>query len=237
MSERTNSQVSAGALRKVRMLSSLNDDQLATLAEQCAWSRHDSGREILTQDMTSNEVYFICRGRVSAKTFSEKGKEITFAELLPGDTFGELSALDGRPRSSFVVTLEETLLASLKANAFNALLNQYPEAMRAMMIELTRRLREADEKLFEFSTLNTQNRIYAELLRLARAHPAGTNQADLNPAPTHADLASRTNTTRESVTRALNRLKKESIIDASRQSIQIHDVERLTLLIRDAEEE
>ncbi len=108
--------------------------------------------------------------------------------------------------------------------------------IRALMMELTKRLREADEKLFEFSALNTGNRIHAELLRLARTHPAGPNQANISPAPTHADLASRTNSTRESVTRALNNLKKKGIVDASRQAITILDLEGLATLIRDTEE-
>ncbi len=83
-------------------------------------------------------MYFVCSGRVSAKTYSEKGKEITFAELSIGETFGELAALDGRPRSSSVVALDETLLASLNAELFNRLLSENPSS-RALLMELTKR--------------------------------------------------------------------------------------------------
>ncbi|MEK9784882.1 MAG: Crp/Fnr family transcriptional regulator, partial [Gammaproteobacteria bacterium] len=211
--------VSSSALRHIRILNSLDDETLTAIAEQCQWSRCDASREVVTQETASNEVYFVCSGRVSAKIYSEKGKEITFAELNPGDTFGELAALDGQPRSSSIVALDETLLASLSAPLFNQLLNESPSVMHALNIELAKRLRDANEKLFEFSALNTRNRIHAELLRLARTFPTGPNQANIVPAPTHADLASRTNSTRESVTRTLNRLKKKGIIDASRQAI------------------
>ena len=233
MTQQPTGSISVTALRQIRIIASLNDEQLARLAEQCAWSRCDTATEILAQDAPCDQVYFVCSGRVSAKTFSGAGKEITFAELSSGDVFGELSALDGEPRSSFVVTLEESLLASLPAPAFNDFLNDHHQVMRSVMIELAHRLRLADEKVFEFSTLNTSNRIHAELLRLARAYPAEDNRVQITPPPTHADLASRTNATRESVTRALNRLKNDGLIDATRQCLTINDLEALATLIRD----
>ena len=94
-----------------------------------------------------------------------------------------------------------------------------------------------DEKVFEFSTLSSSSRIHAELLRLARAHRDSDNSAQIMPAPTHADLASRTNTTRESVTRALNRLKKDGLIDTSRQCLTVHNINTLTILAQAAAED
>jgi CRP-like cAMP-binding protein len=237
MTEQPSGSVSVTALRQVRILSSLNDQQLAHLADQCTWSRCDGATEVLIQNTPCDQVYFVCNGRVSAKTFSGAGKEITFAELTSGDVFGELSALDGQPRSSFVVTVEESLLASLSAQVFNAFLDKHPQMMRSLMIELALRLRQADEKVFEFSTLSSGNRIHAELLRLARAHRDGDNSAQIMPAPTHADLASRTNTTRESVTRALNRLKKDGLIDTNRQCLTVHNINTLTILAQAAAED
>ena len=227
--------VSVTALGQVRIFAPLGEDELTALTEQCTWSRHEAANEVLAQNTPSDEVYFICSGRVTAKTFSDAGKEITFAELVKGDVFGELSALDGRPRSSFVVTLEESLLASLPANVFNDFLDTHPKVMRALMIELTSRLRQADEKVFEFSTLNASNRIHAELLRLASKQPAGGSAVEITPPPTHADLASRTNTTRESVTRTLNQLKQGGLIEATRQCLTIFDPDTLAKLIRDSE--
>ena len=237
MTEQPSGSVSVTALRQVRILSSLNDEQLAHLANLCTWSRYDAATEVVVQDTPCDQVYFVCNGRASAKTFSGAGKEITFAELASGDVFGELSALDGQLRSSFVVTAEESLLASLSAQAFNAFLDEHPQVMRSLMIELALRLRQADEKVFEFSTLSSGNRIHAEILRLARAHRDGDNTAQIMPAPTHADLASRTNTTRESVTRALNRLKKDGLISTSRQCLTVHNINTLTILAQAAAED
>ena len=235
MAKQATAKVSVTALGQVRIFSPLTEEELTVLAENCSWSRHEAASEVLAQDAPCDEVYFICSGRVSAKTFSDAGKEITFAELIQGDVFGELSALDGEPRSSFVVTLEESLLAALPARVFNEFLDSHPKVMRALLVELTGRLRRADEKVFEFSTLNTSNRIHAELLRLASMHPAQDGTVEITPPPTHADLASRTNTTRESVTRTLNQLKQGGLIEATRQCLTILDPDTLTKLIRDSE--
>ena len=235
MANRVEAKVSVTALEQVRIFAPLTEDELTILAENCSWSRHEVASQVLAEDTPCDEVYFICNGRVSAKTFSDAGKEITFAELGQGDVFGELAALDGQPRSSFVVTLEESLLASLSARVFNELLDSHPKVMRALIVELTARLRRADEKVFEFSALNTSNRINAELLRLASMHPTKGGAVEIIPPPTHADLASRTNTTRESVTRTLNQLKQGGLIEATRQCLTIFDPDTLTKLIRDSE--
>ena len=90
-----------------------------------------------------------------------------------------------------------------------------------------------DEKIFEFSTLGARNRIPAELLRLSRAAPRDGDLLRVSPAPTHAELASRTNTPRESVTRALNHLKKIGLLEADRHHLVIHDIDTLSRIVHE----
>ncbi|HCV20336.1 MAG TPA: hypothetical protein DF863_02570 [Gammaproteobacteria bacterium] len=224
-------EISYQSLCDIRILASLTEQEFTQLAGTCAWHRHRPGQEIVVQDTPCDEVYFICSGRVSAKTYSTTGKEVTYAELHAGDHFGELSALDGQPRVSFVVTLEESLLSSLSAEAFNAFLEAHPGVMRALLTDLAGRVRALDEKIFEFSTLSSRNRIHAELLRLADPQRHEDGSAEIAPPPTHADLASRTNTTRESVTRELNRLKKAGLLEADRSHYKILNVAALADLV------
>ena len=81
------------------------------------------------------------------------------------------------------------------------------------------------------STLTASNRIHAELLRLAKNNQQFDGGAEISPTLTHADLASRTNTTRESVTRELARLKKNNIIRTDPDRLFISDIAALTKLI------
>ena len=75
MAKQATAKVSVTALGQVRIFSPLTEEELTVLAENCSWSRHEAASEVLAQDAPCDEVYFICSGRVSAKTFSDAGKE------------------------------------------------------------------------------------------------------------------------------------------------------------------
>ncbi len=100
------------------------------------------------------------------------------------------------------------------------------------MKQLAGSVRGLTERVFEFSALAVRNRVHAELLRLARNHMTGENTSKIQPAPTHAELASRISTHREAVTRELNRLSKDGLIERQASSLVIHDVERLANLVQ-----
>jgi hypothetical protein len=60
----------------------------------------------------------------------------------------------------------------------------------------------------------------------------GDNAAMIQPAPTHADLASRISTHREAVTRELNQLSRDGLVERQAGALAIHDVERLARLVQ-----
>jgi CRP-like cAMP-binding protein len=165
--------------------------------------------------------------------FSRSGKEVSFRDLGPGQLFGDLSAIDGRPRSASVVTLSEALIVSMPAEAFWEMLRDHPDVSAGMLKELAGLVRRLSDRVVEFSTLGVKNRIHAELLRLAREHMRDENSAAINPAPTHGEIASRVSTHREAVTRELNHLTQIGLIERRRGSLTVLDVGRLARLVED----
>ena len=103
-----------------------------------------------------------------------------------------------------------------------------------MIHHLVRQVRGLTKRVYEFSTLAVQNRIHAELLRLARDHAVADGTARLDPAPTHADIASRISTHREAVTRELSRLAKLGLVEQKGRSLTIKDLDRLERMVADA---
>jgi CRP-like cAMP-binding protein len=95
-------------------------------------------------------------------------------------------------------------------------------------------IRELTTRVYEFSTLAARYRIQAELLRLGDLATRQGKVANMFPAPTHADIASRTSTHREAVTRELNRLSKLGILEQKNRVLVIKDIDRLSALVRDA---
>jgi CRP/FNR family cyclic AMP-dependent transcriptional regulator len=89
--------------------------------------------------------------------------------------------------------------------------------------------------VIELSTLGVQNRIHAELLRLARESGAVGQQARIQPAPKHADMAGQVSTYREQVTRELSALARQGLLQKSGHALVVPDVQRLEALVRGEE--
>lgn len=139
------------------------------------------------------------------------GREITFDELDAGSYFGEISALDGQPRSANVVALQDSLVLSLSRTAFVELLNNNAKLALKVMCRLTSIVRQANERIMDLSTLAAQNRVQAEILRQAHVEASRPNSAVIDPIPIHSDIASRVSTTRETVARVMNDLARKGL--------------------------
>jgi CRP-like cAMP-binding protein len=81
--------------------------------------------------------------------------------------FGEIAAIDRKPRSASIEALETCTIASLSSDQFEALLLREPSVAMATLREIAADVRRLSERVFEFSTMAVRNRIHAELLRLA----------------------------------------------------------------------
>ena len=83
------------------------------------------------------------------------------------------------------------------------------------------------------STLSVRQRIYSELLRLARPVPSGGTGAIISPPPTHAELASRVSTHREAVTRELKALERARHLERRSGAFVLLDPDRLRRMIEE----
>jgi CRP-like cAMP-binding protein len=103
----------------------------------------------------------------------------------------------------------------------------------ALIRELVDNVRSLTNRVYEFSTLAVNNRIQAELLRLAKAAPRHGKSARIVPPPKHAEIASRISTHREAVTRELNRLSRIGVIERQSGVLVIQDVDRLAAMLHE----
>lgn len=221
------------ALRRIALFEGLGDACLDRIAAECDWRHVDARTPLFTRASEGGDVYFLCSGRVRITTYSATGREVTFRDSEAGEHFGDLSAVDGQPRSADVVTLEPSVLASLSAPAFMAMLEREPLVATRMMRNLTALVRRLTERVIELSTLGVQTRLHAELLRLAHtAGVQGDNTARIDPAPAHAALASKISTNREQVTREISALTKRGLLrKEGLHTLVVTDVQALANLV------
>lgn len=229
-------EVSGETLAGVKIFSGLDHAARTAIAARCRGWLYSSDHSIVHWEDTSRDVYFVISGRVRATIYSRSGKEVAFRDLTPGDSFGDLSAIDGERRSASVVAMEESMLVSISAQDFLQVLRSYPDVATTVMCQLTALVRMLSERVVEFSTLGVKNRIHAELLRLAKANSGDGITAEISPAPTHAEIASRVSTHREAVTREFNRLHRSGLLSRVEGTLHILDLERLSNMVAEVKE-
>ncbi len=225
------------SLRSVERLKSLSDADIAALTQKCQWRRFVAGQEIIGYHEQTTDVFFVVQGSARVTIYSVAGKEVTFRDLPAGQIFGELSAIDGESRSANVVAIDPCLIASMPAADYWQALRDYPDFAAANLKALSGLIRMLTDRIFEFSTLAVKNRIHAEILRLGRKNEGADNTAVISPLPTHEEIANRISTHREAVTRELNNMAHNNLIERSGTKLVVLDMKRLRSMVEEVQGE
>lgn len=223
MSER---EPSSFGLRGIDLLQGLPAQRLDQVSRQCAWRHYQAGQHIVSRESADRDLHMIVSGAVRVTSYSSAGRETSFRDLAAGTSYGELSALDGRPRSVDVVALGATLIASLPPADFAALLRAEWIVNERVLLRLADLVRRLTDRVLDLSTLTVQQRICSELLRLARGH-AGREAGRIDPAPRHAELASLVSTYREQVTREISALVRMGVLAKDGSALVVKDFAQL----------
>ena len=218
-------------LKRMRLLEGVPVSALEQLAQQCRWRRFPAGQRAISREAQDQDVYLIVSGRVRVTSFSASGRQVTYRDIPAGDWFGDFAAIDGLSRSADVVALEDTVGASMSPAVFRELLHEHPAVCDRMLHRLVTLVRELTERVFDLSTLGVQNRVHAELLRLAKQAGVRANAARIDPAPRHTEIASQVSTYREQVTRELSAMAKLGLVQRAGHALVIPDFARLEKIV------
>lgn len=221
-------------LAEIELFKEVDRDALLPIERACRFRRFSAHEHIFEKDAVSTDVFFVVRGKIRIVNYSVSGREISFADVFEGNYFGELSAIDGQPRSAGAMAIENTLIMALPRRLFLALLADYPQTALRVMRKLAQMVRTADERIMDLSTVAAQSRVQAELLRQAHSHKTVGNAAVIEPIPIHSDIASRVSTTRETVARVLNDLARQGIVQRTRTALLIRDMGLLQSMVEEA---
>ena len=214
-------------LGKIPLFKDVPPAEIDRLDTQCVWRSFDEKEEILHAKDRGTEVYFVVSGNVRVILHSPKGKEVILRDIKAGEYFGEMAALDGQPRSASIVALSRAVVARMPSTVFRSTIHSHNSVCDQILGQLIGQVRQLSRRVAEFSTLNVNGRIRAELMRLARRRTDGSGQFVISPPPYHNELAARVSTHREAVTRELSALEKEGLIERRRSALVIPDPDRL----------
>lgn len=196
------------SLRSIPLFAEVAKGDLETIASHLIERRFPRQTTIVEEGLAGDYMYVIREGRVKVTKLSEDGREKILEILECGDFFGEMALLDREPRSASVKTLEPARLLALSRNDFLSVLRRSPDVAVAVVQELSRRLRWADEQTSALSFQRVKDRAVSLLRRLAR-EPAEGGDSLLTAPLTHQQIADMIGTSRETVTRVVKELKQD----------------------------
>ena len=146
------------------------------------------------------DLGFLVEGRLQGVDFTVDGRSVGLYFVDPGDYFGELPLVDGKPPAEHVVAMVKSTVAFLDAQAARTLILTSPALAQAVMSRLAQRVRSGLAQRTLLSLPNPFQRLCALLLQLPAVSVNGV--VTVEQAPTHQELAIMINSSRETVTRA-----------------------------------
>ena len=145
---------------KKSMLSMLTEEQYEALLSDAAVEEYAAKARIFEEGGPGDSLYYIISGEVSVRVKDDNGRQRRLTRLEAGDFFGELSLLDGRPRSATVVAREHTQLRVITRDKFWRHAAENPIVAAQVMQALAQRLRETNRhvaRLYVHLTETSQN--------------------------------------------------------------------------------
>ncbi|PWR19845.1 Crp/Fnr family transcriptional regulator [Zavarzinia compransoris] len=217
-------------LAKISLLQGLPEAVLTDLARVARWHRFEEGEIIFDRQSDCRGVYLVIEGEVDVVNFSSQGREIAYARVKTGDFFGELSAIDGQPRSANIVAQSDCRIAELSRETFYELLRQQNQVSFRVLEKMVHIIRTADERIMDLATLGAHQRVCIELLRLAKPDPVKPGCWMIYPLPTQAEIAALASTTRETVARVMGQLAEDGLIRKVHKTVYIDSRDNLAEL-------
>ena len=186
---------------------------------------------IVSESDTDDDVFFVVDGLARAATFTDNGREVLYSDLPRGESFGIFAAIDGQPRSTNVFAKDHSRIARMSANHFREVLHSVRPVNEAFLIYLVDRIRYLSGRMTEATTLSTEQRLCAQLLRMCKK--TGDDTGFIERVATQQKLATVISSQRESVGREMSKLKDQGLINREGKSLTILSLRGLETKLSD----
>jgi CRP/FNR family cyclic AMP-dependent transcriptional regulator len=221
------------SLARIPLFRTLDPHDLQSVEGSCVWRQVAAQEWVVDREGEGTDVFFVLHGHLRV-VVSAGGRETILRDLQDGDFFGELAAIDLKPRSAGIVAIANSLLARMPASAFRRAIHEHPDVCDQVLAVLVGQIRMLANRANETSGLSMKQRLWAELLRLARPVQTAPGSPVISPPPTHSELAARVSSHREAVTRELGALERAGLIARRRGAIAVLDEVRLRRMLAEA---
>jgi CRP/FNR family transcriptional regulator, cyclic AMP receptor protein len=206
----------------------LDPGDRSALTQRGRQRRWPAGASLFLEGESCSTVVIVVSGRVKIFSLTEQGEEIVLAVRGPGALLGELSAVDGEPRSASVSALEPVLALVVPIAAFTDFLRQHGPAALALLQMITAKLRDSDRKRAEFAAYDIPARVARRLVELAdRFGEPDEHGVRISVVLSQDELAGWVGASREAVAKALRVLRSRGYLTTGRRTMTVLDIDGL----------
>jgi CRP-like cAMP-binding protein len=212
--------------------------ELDRLASRLVERRFADGQVIFGRGDPGSSLFALVEGRVRIGVTAADGREVLLDILEPGEIFGELALLDGKPRSADATAFGPCLLLSLDRREFLPALRQSPEATSRLFALVCARVRVASDQLERAVSMTVGARLARLLLALADRKSGSSPHAvgRIDAALSQADLARLIGAGRQKVNRHLCRWLVDGTLARDGRALVIRDRDTLSAIAEAGED-
>jgi len=209
-------------LARVPIFASLKLAYLTELGGKLTTRHYRRSDTIFHKDDPGSTLYIIKSGQVKIATSSLEGEEVILAILTDCDFFGELSLLDGRPRSATATAMVETKVLTLNRDDFLDVIGKHPGLAGDMLAALSDRLRHTNVLLEDAIFLDLSTRLRRRLTELSEKHGLETARGiEIDLRLTQQDLANFVGASRVAINKLLGIFQDKGLICIDKKRIII----------------
>lgn len=189
---------------------------LGTLHARARERSFGPGEIVFHQGDPGDALFVVVEGRVKVFVTSPRGETMVLAVLGPNDAFGELSVLDGEPRSASVQALEESRLMSISREAVLDALVESPAIATALLRSMGGLARRLIDQAGDLVFLDLPGRLAKALMTLAGEHGERLRV-------TQGDLAAMIGGSRQSVNLILHGFRERGLVELGKGKVVVRD--------------
>jgi CRP/FNR family cyclic AMP-dependent transcriptional regulator len=200
-------------------------ERMVAIDHLCNWHYYEKD-EVILDPSPCADALFMVGGDARVVFRVESGEEIKVASVGPYDVVGALSAIDEEPRSAIVIANARSCIARMPRADFLKIIAAEPSVALRLLKRFGKIIRGLNAKVRDLSLITPEQRLYNELLRLARPSDGDAPLA-VNEMPNHEELAGWANTTRDVVAFAIGSLARRGIVERKHRTLYIRDPQAL----------
>jgi CRP-like cAMP-binding protein len=222
-------------IASISLFTALPPDEQRLLVQLVDFRSCKRGDNVVREGDTGGGLFAVLSGFLKAASMDPDGREVVHSIMGKGEVFGELSVLDGKPRSATVTAIEDSELATIARAPLVELIEASPKLAVSLLGVLAERVRNLTHRCELLSSADVSSRLAKILISLATTHgEMSGNSVRIRVKLSQQVLADMCGTSRESVNRLMRGFQAKGVLVSEGGRLVIKDLRALNSMIFDA---